>query len=381
MEPSKSILVAIVSPILPKDTFVTTNTKWLSVVSKVVESTNSTSQIKLIQDQIKSWWHTVTKKKPCSPEWNSKSLHQVAVLLKLLTWRNLMVLLAMFLFLTMTTEISHVAHPIQEMLFAELTPCLISTLARKNHITGKDTSIFFNELDPRIPGSNGLWIPESLLSGHTVKFANYQNPVPMPYDATPYANSQLHFKTGGSITAATDGELMIYYAKNCNSNICTYTKELSVVLSSRSKSYDFYLPDFDYNKDQLIMDFRSDDAVSSLSSSLAPRRITLQLNYFRLNLTKWASLHAMATLVVWLTIFCLSVLHQSTRPLSIMTVLIDHAVDHMDHTDACGKLSMTSKTRNFIWTDLSSRDNRFEIVGPHLVFLTFFYFIKWNKWT
>ena len=108
----------------------------------------------------------------------------------------------------------------------------------------------------------------------------------MPYDATPYANSQLHFKTGGSITAATDGELMIYYAKNCNSNICTYTKELSVVLSSRSKSYDFYLPDFDYNKDQLIMDFRSDDAVSSLSSSLAPRRITLQLNYFRLNLTK-----------------------------------------------------------------------------------------------
>ena len=92
----------------------------------------------------------------------------------------------------------------------------------------------------------------------------------MPYDATPYANSQLHFKTGGSITAATDGELMIYYAKNCNSNICTYTKELSVVLSSRSKSYDFYLPDFDYNKDQLIMDFRSDDAVSSFSSSLAP---------------------------------------------------------------------------------------------------------------
>jgi len=110
----------------------------------------------------------------------------------------------------------------------------------------------------------------SLLSGHTVKFANYQNPVPMPYDATPYANSQLHFKTGGSVTAATDGELMIYYAKNCNSNVCTYTKELSVVLSSRSKSYDFYLPDFDYNKDQLIMDFRSDDAVELDEMSFTP---------------------------------------------------------------------------------------------------------------
>ena len=89
----------------------------------------------------------------------------------------------------------------------------------------------------------------------------------------------------------------------------------------------------------------------------------------------------METLVAWLTIFSHSVLHQSTRPLSIMMVLHDHAVDHMDHTDACGKLSMTSKTRNFIWTDLSSRDNRSDVIVPHLEFLTFFYFIKWNKWT
>ena len=53
--------------------------------------------------------------------------------------------------------------------------------------------------------------------------------------------------------------LNVYYGKNCNVNVCTYTKELSVALTGRGKVFDYYLPDFDWNKDQLIFDFRDSD--------------------------------------------------------------------------------------------------------------------------
>ena len=43
--------------------------------------------------------------------------------------------------------------------------------------------------------------------------------------------------------------------------MCEYTKELSALLNDKGSNYDFFLPEFDYNNDQLILDFRSDDAV------------------------------------------------------------------------------------------------------------------------
>ena len=74
---------------------------------------------------------------------------------------------------------------------------------------------------------------------------------------------------------------MIYYGKNCKARdlliehnghlpikepmvqrsltkarVCDYTKELAALLKDYNKSYDFYLPEFDYQNDQLIMDFR-----------------------------------------------------------------------------------------------------------------------------
>ena len=48
---------------------------------------------------------------------------------------------------------------------------------------------------------------------------------------------------------------MIYYGKNCR-RTCDYTIEIAAVLKDYNKSYDYYLPEFDFENDQLIMDFR-----------------------------------------------------------------------------------------------------------------------------
>ena len=80
---------------------------------------------------------------------------------------------------------------------------------------------------------------------------------------TAFANTSIRLKTGGALGDDTDGLLNIYYGKGCNQNVCTYTKELSVALSGRGKVFDYYLPDFNWNTDQLIMDFRDSDDVSN----------------------------------------------------------------------------------------------------------------------
>lgn len=100
----------------------------------------------------------------------------------------------------------------------------------------------------------------SLFSGHVVKY-NYRQPAVAPRYEPPsgFANTSIRFKTGGALGDDTDGLLSIYYGKNCNLNVCTYTKELSVALSGRGKVFDYYLPDFNWNTDQLIMDFRDSD--------------------------------------------------------------------------------------------------------------------------
>jgi len=98
----------------------------------------------------------------------------------------------------------------------------------------------------------------SLFSGHVVKYNINQAP---RYETTPYATTSLHFKTGGGSSSGTDASLMIYYGINCNSNLCSYTKEVEANLVKKGTNYDYYLPDFDFNKDQLIMDFRDSDGV------------------------------------------------------------------------------------------------------------------------
>jgi len=100
----------------------------------------------------------------------------------------------------------------------------------------------------------------SLFSGHVVKY-NYRQPAVAPRYEPPsgFANTSIRFKTGGALGDDTDGLLSIYYGKGCNLNVCTYTKELSVALSGRGKVFDYYLPDFNWNTDQLIMDFRDSD--------------------------------------------------------------------------------------------------------------------------
>jgi len=100
----------------------------------------------------------------------------------------------------------------------------------------------------------------SLFSGHVVKY-NYRQPAVAPRYEPPsgFANSSIRFKTGGALGDDTDGLLSVYYGKGCNLNVCTYTKELSVALSGRGKVFDYYLPDFNWNTDQLIMDFRDSD--------------------------------------------------------------------------------------------------------------------------
>ena len=48
----------------------------------------------------------------------------------------------------------------------------------------------------------------------------------------------------------------------------TLNQVLSVQLSSRGKLYEYFLPDFDWKNDQLIMDFRDEDGVSSEKSNI-----------------------------------------------------------------------------------------------------------------
>jgi len=112
----------------------------------------------------------------------------------------------------------------------------------------------------------------SLFSGHVVKYNNYRQPALMPrYEPpTAFANTSIRLKTGGALGDDTDGLLNIYYGKGCNQNVCTYTKELSVALSGRGKVFDYYLPDFNWNTDQLIMDFRDSDDLRLDEMTFAP---------------------------------------------------------------------------------------------------------------
>ena len=41
--------------------------------------------------------------------------------------------------------------------------------------------------------------------------------------------------------------------------MCTYTKVASITPANRGTEYSVWLPDFDYSKDQLIVDYRSSD--------------------------------------------------------------------------------------------------------------------------
>lgn len=107
----------------------------------------------------------------------------------------------------------------------------------------------------------------SLFSGHVVKYNT--NPAPR-YEATPYASTNIRFKVGGGSSAATDAPLRIYYGKNCNYNVCTYTIEQEALLAKKGNTYDYYLPDFDFSKDQLIMDFRDSDAVEIDEMTFTP---------------------------------------------------------------------------------------------------------------
>lgn len=112
----------------------------------------------------------------------------------------------------------------------------------------------------------------SLFSGHVVKYNNYRQPALMPRYEPPsgFANTSIRFKTGGALGDDTDGLLNIYYGKGCNKDVCTYTKELSVALSGRGKVFDYYLPDFNWNTDQLIMDFRDSDDLRLDEMTFAP---------------------------------------------------------------------------------------------------------------
>ena len=55
---------------------------------------------------------------------------------------------------------------------------------------------------------------------------------------------------------------------------CDYTKELAALLKDYNKSYDYYLPEFDFENDQLIMDFR--DSGTSYKSMLENSQVFFQ---------------------------------------------------------------------------------------------------------
>jgi len=111
----------------------------------------------------------------------------------------------------------------------------------------------------------------SLLRGHVVKRIVEDIPVPAPrIDGSVRATSELILKTGGSLGDGSDDPLMVYYGKTCNANICDYTKVAQLVAKDRGTTYSVYLPDFDWLKDQLVIDYRSADRLNVASFSFKP---------------------------------------------------------------------------------------------------------------
>lgn len=99
----------------------------------------------------------------------------------------------------------------------------------------------------------------SLLRGHVNK-RQAEIPVPAPrMTGDVRANTQIKLTTGNSVGDGSDDPVSIYYGSNCGVNICTYTKVASITPANRGTEYSVWLPDFDYSKDQLIVDYRSSD--------------------------------------------------------------------------------------------------------------------------
>ena len=89
-------------------------------------------------------------------------------------------------------------------------------------------------------------VADSLFAGHVI--SKSLSPQPSPFSTSRSTPSSIHFKVGTATTAGSNGAINVYYGGNCDSEICDYRKELSAYLKDSGVTYEFYLPDFDYNR-------------------------------------------------------------------------------------------------------------------------------------
>jgi len=113
----------------------------------------------------------------------------------------------------------------------------------------------------------------SLLRGHVVKRS--AEPELLQYSdigefKEPRASSQFKLKTGKDRNDGSNAPLNLYYGKNCNANICSYEKVAEIVAKNSNTEYSLWMPDFDWNKDQLIIDYRDSDLLNIVQMSFEP---------------------------------------------------------------------------------------------------------------
>lgn len=97
----------------------------------------------------------------------------------------------------------------------------------------------------------------SLLRGHVVK--RQSDPLPAPWIGSPRATSQLKVTTGNDLGDGSNAPISIYYGMNCDSNLCEYNKVAELTPKDRGTEYSIWMTDFDWENDQLIIDYRDGD--------------------------------------------------------------------------------------------------------------------------
>ena len=65
--------------------------------------------------------------------------------------------------------------------------------------------------------------------------------------------------TGNDLGDGSNAPISIYYGMNCDSNLCEYNKVAELTPKDRGTEYSIWMTDFDWENDQLIIDYRDGD--------------------------------------------------------------------------------------------------------------------------